>query len=212
MSFQLKVPINLEIQIKNESLLKRKDISQMINLKFQEMDTVFKNGPFSLDDFSFPIEYVNSIDSIEVCDLLDNQSVSFWQATLCIHTYRLSDQDPDSDYLEGEEELPASLQWELPNKYLNGLWNSIVIDTTIKNRLLSYCSSSIQFSDCKIDPNIISWNRMVLIHGIVLTTTINYNYLLKAHQELGRRLFAKLSHKRCLLGIVINILLVCYWK
>lgn len=32
----------------------------------------------------------------------------------------------------------------------------------MKNRLLSYCSSSIQFSDAKIDPDIISWNRSEL--------------------------------------------------
>ena len=65
---------------------------------------------------------------------------------------------------EGES-LPACEQWELPNIYLHNLWDSIIIDNTIKNKLLSYCSSSIQFSDARIDTDIISWNRMLLLHG-----------------------------------------------
>lgn len=42
---------------------------------------------------------------------------------------------------------------------LHNLWDNIIVDNSMKNRLLSYCSSSIQFSDAKIDPDIISWNR-----------------------------------------------------
>lgn len=42
---------------------------------------------------------------------------------------------------------------------LHNLWDNIIVDNAMKNRLLSYCSSSIQFSDAKIDPDIISWNR-----------------------------------------------------
>ena len=82
------------------------------------------------------------------------------QAELCLHPYRLSEQGPENDLIQGEgESLPACEQWELPNMLLHNLWDNIIVDNAMKNRLLSYCSSSIQFSDAKIDPDIISWNR-----------------------------------------------------
>ena len=46
---------------------------------------------------------------------------------------------------------------------LHNLWDNIIVDNAMKNRLLSYCSSSIQFSDAKINPDIISWNRLELV-------------------------------------------------
>jgi hypothetical protein len=82
---------------------------------------------------------------------------------LCLHPYRLSEQGPENDFIQGEgESLPACEQWELPNMLLRNLWDNIIVDNAMKNRLLSYCSSSIQFSDAKIDPDIISWNRSEL--------------------------------------------------
>ena len=61
--------------------------------------------------------------------------------------------------------LPACEQWELPNKYLEGLWESIVVPDSIKNQLLGYCDTSIRFSDANVDSNIICWNRMALLYG-----------------------------------------------
>ena len=45
------------------------------------------------------------------------------------------------------------------------LWESVIVDDHIKQQLQGYCSSSMQFSDHKIDTTIISWNRLVLLHG-----------------------------------------------
>ncbi len=139
--------------------MSRVEVVNAVADKLKQKCPIFQNGVVY-------IEELNSIvDLVTVCDLLEGKRVSFWQSQLCIHAFRLSDQGPESDFLDGEEELSAAEQWELPNSLLVGLWDSIVIDTVIKNRLLSYCSSSIQFSDARIDSNIISWNRMVLLHG-----------------------------------------------
>ena len=77
----------------------------------------------------------------------------------------MSDQEPEKDFMDGEEELPAAEQWELPNRHLSGLWESIVVDDAVKDRMLGYCTTSLLFSSAAIDPTIISWNRMMLLHG-----------------------------------------------
>jgi hypothetical protein len=61
--------------------------------------------------------------------------------------------------------LPACEQWELPNKYLDGLWESIVAPPHIKNQMIGYCDTSVRFSDANVDSNIITWNRMALLYG-----------------------------------------------
>ena len=38
-------------------------------------------------------------------------------------------------------------------------------DVGIKRRLLEYASTAMLFSDNKVDPNIVAWNRVVLLHG-----------------------------------------------
>jgi len=154
----LKVPVHVEVEIKQECRLSIADIVENVSNNLREKCPIFQNGVVHQLSESFA-------NSVTIADLLEGQSVSYWQAELCVHAHKLSEQSHESDYIEGEDELPACEQWELPNIFLKGLWDSIVIDDVIKNRLLSYCNSSVQFSEAGIDTNIISWNRMILLHG-----------------------------------------------
>ena len=155
-----KVPVHVEVSVRLNCSLRDTAIVGVVNEWIARTCSIFKNGPLALDS-----EISSVADSILVTDLPTNKRVSFWQAEVCLHVYRLSTQGPENDFMEGEEELPAAEQWELPNALLNNLWNSIVIEDVIKTRLLSYCSSSIRFSEARIDTDIISWNRMILLHG-----------------------------------------------
>ncbi|KAH9938420.1 P-loop containing nucleoside triphosphate hydrolase protein [Fomitopsis serialis] len=54
-------------------------------------------------------------------------------------------------------ELPA-LAWE-------GLWESLIYSDDIKSKLLDYIYATVIFSDADVDFNVVSWNRVVLLHG-----------------------------------------------
>jgi len=155
-----KVPVHVEIAVRASCSLRTDGIVAAITDWIRRKCGIFQNGNLQIDG-----EIAHITESIVVTDLAPGKCVSFWQAELCLHPYRLSTQGPENDFMEGEEELPAAEQWELPNALLNNLWSSIVIDSVVKTRLLSYCSSSIRFSEAKIDTDIISWNRMILLHG-----------------------------------------------
>ncbi|KAL6073014.1 hypothetical protein STEG23_010740, partial [Scotinomys teguina] len=47
----------------------------------------------------------------------------------------------------------------------HGLWDSLVYDVEVKSHLLDYVMTTLLFSDKNVDSNLITWNRVVLLHG-----------------------------------------------
>ena len=156
-SSALRTQVHVEAEIKDSCPLTAAQVATKVSGGLRESCPVFRNGPIYWDGVD------GMCDSIVVCDLAHD--ISNWQAEVQVHAYRMSDQEPEKDFMDGEEELPAAEQWELPNRHLSGLWESIVVDDAIKRRMLGYCTTSLLFSSAAIDPTIISWNRMMLLHG-----------------------------------------------
>jgi len=82
-----------------------------------------------------------------------------------IHVYRVNDTSPENEQLEGDEELAAATHQMLPHAELEGLWESLIYDSRIKQELLAYASTSLRMSDAGVDPNLVACNRVVLLHG-----------------------------------------------
>ena len=53
----------------------------------------------------------------------------------------------------------------LPSQSFDGLWENLVYDISVKTQLLSYCQTAMIFADSRVNNNVISWNRVVLLHG-----------------------------------------------
>ncbi|CAN0249516.1 unnamed protein product, partial [Ectocarpus fasciculatus] len=64
-----------------------------------------------------------------------------------------------------EEEIAACDQWVLPSASLEGVWESLVLEQGVKNHLLEYATSALLFTDKGVSKNVISWNKVVLLHG-----------------------------------------------
>jgi DNA polymerase III delta prime subunit len=78
--------------------------------------------------------------------------------------YRLQEEEA----LEEEDESGefASFQlMPLPHKTLHGLWEALVYEESIKSDLLNYVYTAMIFSQKEVNPHIIGWNRVVLLHG-----------------------------------------------
>ncbi|KAI0080759.1 P-loop containing nucleoside triphosphate hydrolase protein [Panus rudis PR-1116 ss-1] len=92
------------------------------------------------------------------------------QITLQIHVYQPSDSDAFEELAsgngrgEGDDVMAASV-CELPSLGWEGLWESLIYADDIKNKLLDYIYATVVFSDADVDFNLVSWNRMVLLHG-----------------------------------------------
>jgi hypothetical protein len=183
---RMKIPVHIEVELNPACTSLPEEVSAQVKTALTEQCPVFSNGAISLAQLK------DKVNSIVACDLLIGQKISFWQADLFIHPYKLVEQAPENDYLEGEEELPVAEQIELPNIFLRGLWESIIVEESIKMQLLSYSCTSILFAESEIDPNIISWNKMLLLYGppgsltiviilltVLLTSTTTFQELVK---------------------------------
>lgn len=69
---------------------------------------------------------------------------------------------------ETTEEDPTSTvftSWALPCAQFDGLWESLVFETGVKAHLVEFAATSLLFSARDVDPNLVSWNHVVLLHG-----------------------------------------------
>lgn len=158
---RLKVPVHVEAEISKSSRLSATAVNQTVREAISSQYAVLQNGSIQL-----PTSLIGVVESVRIVDLPFDQKVSFWQAEVIVHSYRLQEEEPEGEYLDGESgELPLGEQLDLPSTFLKGLWESIIVEESIKTMLLNYCSTSLLFARSSIDSNMISWNKMILLHG-----------------------------------------------
>ncbi|KAJ3014821.1 Pachytene checkpoint protein 2 [Thoreauomyces humboldtii] len=122
--------------------------------------------PDELADVPFLKEH---LESIKICEVRgsgnavsDVQALS--EAILSIHVFQLNAGE-GVDHVGEEEDVVASNHWVLPARGLQGVWESLIYDDDIQLQLLDYVYTSMLFGDCEVDTNIISVNRVALLHG-----------------------------------------------
>jgi hypothetical protein len=154
-----KIPIHIEVALREDVNLAMDELQRIILQRLSSNYHIFYNH-MEIIGFEDIAEYV-SIGDINY----DKHIISFWQAEFIIHIFKLSHNWSEKEMIENEDDLPAAEQWELPNVHLSGYWDSVVVDQMIKKRLLGYTSTSMQFSEALINTDIITCNRIMLLHG-----------------------------------------------
>uniref|UniRef100_A0A0G4I6H8 AAA+ ATPase domain-containing protein n=1 Tax=Chromera velia CCMP2878 TaxID=1169474 RepID=A0A0G4I6H8_9ALVE len=81
--------------------------------------------------------------------------------------FRLNDEPGMEEEAEDAEDdsVPVCKQWQLPNREFSGVWETLHFETRIKQRLLDYAEAAMAFAEVGVDPKVITWNRVVLLHG-----------------------------------------------
>ena len=110
---------------------------------------------------------LSNVEQIRITDFPTGKTnLSFWdwkEIMLNIYIFQMNDDEPETDDAGDEEGTHQVLL--LPNTRVEGLWESLILEDGVKSLLLDYSTAALRFSDVGVDENIISWNRVVLLHG-----------------------------------------------
>uniref|UniRef100_A0A667ZXS5 Pachytene checkpoint protein 2 homolog n=1 Tax=Myripristis murdjan TaxID=586833 RepID=A0A667ZXS5_9TELE len=147
------------IQLKNTA--KRSDVQMHVLALLNRHSTLFGNHRWTDFDEDFLRKHVESVAIVDV----EEMPIDLKSCSVSIHIFTLSDDCPSMLSLEEDEELSAANHWLLPATEFHGIWESLVYESAVKTQLLDYVSTTIYFSDKNVDSNLISWNRVVLLHG-----------------------------------------------
>ncbi|KAK0529386.1 hypothetical protein OC835_004356 [Tilletia horrida] len=165
--------LHVEARAKPQSSMRQDSLRKAIYTYLENTQTHLQADAELSGWDSVPL-LAGNLDALRIAESSNEQEfVPFAQAQLQIHIYQPALEDAVHEFASGEdggdgmeeEQVMAATVAELPNRALDGVWNSLIYADDVKVRLLNYIYTTLLFSDANVDFNIVSWNRVVLLHG-----------------------------------------------
>ena len=158
--------LHVEICQNIDSTLSKDEIEKLVYAEINALEDI------ALDTVMYEENLSNRILKSHVGSIIcstsqgDRSHRKVQGATFKFHVYRLTQEDAATETMQNDsEDLPVSSHWILPAKEFHYLWESLYFDSHIKEDLLHFVETSMIFSDHGVNSNIISWNKVVLLHG-----------------------------------------------
>lgn len=161
-----KIPVAVEVCLHSSSTARPEEVRVAVERMLEKRSLTYTDGPLTVPaDEPFLLENVCSIHICDTDERMDSQEILlFWQVTPVVYVYQLNEEGPGEE-IEGEEAISSFQEWLLPAKEFDGLWESLIYDSGVKQQLLRYSESALLFSEKGVNPCLISWNRVILLHG-----------------------------------------------
>ena len=95
-----------------------------------------------------------------------NSTLKVSPSDFLVHVYSLhEDAEITEEPADDDDAIVSFSQWPLPCAEFEGVWENLIFESDLKPALLRYAETALLFSDAGIDSNIISCNRVILLHG-----------------------------------------------
>ncbi|XP_016961098.1 pachytene checkpoint protein 2 homolog [Drosophila biarmipes] len=166
--------VHVEVRVKNDFRISeiRNGLERALLVYFQSAINLPRNLAYLPDIFADQRQYLESV-------LLerDNGNGEAWQDTedtkYRFHFYITQRVEPtgglfpaggsgDADDIDS---VVAANHVLLPAVQFVGLWENLIYETGLKEKLLKFALSALTFSQHRVDMNVIACNRLLLLHG-----------------------------------------------
>lgn len=125
--------------------------------------TVYGDTTFMEFTDGFLTEHVKSVSVCDTEMVSKDRQGNLKNCKFAIHVFQLHDDGPATEELE--EDIAAANHWLLPSEDFHGIWDSLIFDSDVKAQLINYAMTTLLFSDRGVNSNVVSWNRVILLHG-----------------------------------------------
>ncbi|PON96742.1 ClpA/B family [Trema orientale] len=158
--------VSVEVCLKPLSTARIEDVRLAVEKMLEKRSLSYIDGPIPVPpEDSFLTE---NVERIHICDtdewVQNNDILLFWQVKPDVHVFQLSEEGPCEE-LSGDGQLSTFNEWILPAKEFDGMWESLIYEPGLKKRLLRYAATALLFTEKGVNPFLVSWNRVVLLHG-----------------------------------------------
>nr|CAH66942.1 OSIGBa0116M22.9 [Oryza sativa] len=161
-----RILVSVEVLLHATSTARAEDVCAAVERMLEARSLSYVDGPVPIpNDDPFLLASVKRIQICDTDEWIENHKVLlFWQVRPVVHVFQLSEDGPGEE--PGEDDTLSSFnEWALPAKEFDGLWESLLYEVGLKQRLLRYAASALLFTEKGVDPCLVSWNRIVLLHG-----------------------------------------------
>ncbi|KAL9434130.1 hypothetical protein AB3S75_028877 [Citrus x aurantiifolia] len=158
--------VSVEVCLKLSSTARIDDVRLAVERMLEKRSLSYVDGPIPIPiDDPFLVENVQRICVCDTDEWVKNHDILlFWQVKPVVQVFQLSEEGPCEE-LGGDGQLSSFNEWILPAKEFDGMWESLIYESGLKQRLLHYAASALMFAEKGVNPFLVSWNRIVLLHG-----------------------------------------------
>ncbi|KAL5718094.1 hypothetical protein ACHQM5_011033 [Ranunculus cassubicifolius] len=161
-----KISVSVEVCLKASSAARISDVKAAVERMLEQRSLSYTDGPVPIPaDDLFLQENVLRICICDTDEWVENHEILlFWQVKPAVHVFQLSEEGPGEES-SGDGQLSSFNEWVLPAKEFDGMWESLIYEPGLKQRLLRYAASALLFTEKGVDPFLVTWNRIILLHG-----------------------------------------------
>uniref|UniRef100_A0A336KI68 CSON010794 protein n=2 Tax=Culicoides sonorensis TaxID=179676 RepID=A0A336KI68_CULSO len=108
-------------------------------------------------------ELIENVESFVILNKLEDSN------TFKFYTYIVNEEGPEIEYLDvekaGDSEIESGSHWLLPCREFEGLYESLIYEEGLKEKLLKMVETTLLFSKKGVNQHIVSCNRLALLYG-----------------------------------------------